>query len=84
MTLGNSLRKIKSYFLGNREIMKSSRSGYRIWSESFDNEKDNLMLTYDEIILNKILTPSLLQGKSILDFGCGTGRNWHELLKYNQ
>jgi ubiquinone/menaquinone biosynthesis C-methylase UbiE len=84
MILSNRLFKIKSFF-GKRtsEIIRTPKEGYKIWSESYDDEKDNLMLTYDEIILKTLLSKIDLSGKTILDYGCGTGRNWFELLKHD-
>lgn len=84
MILGNQLNKIKSFLgKGSSEIVATPQEGYRIWAESYDDEKDNLLLSYDEIILKKLLSLTSLSGKTILDYGCGTGRNWFGLLKHD-
>jgi ubiquinone/menaquinone biosynthesis C-methylase UbiE len=83
MILNNSLNKLKSFLgKGNVEITRNAKEGYRIWANSYDDEKDNLMLIYDEVILKQLLSNIDLSGKIILDYGCGTGRNWPELQKY--
>lgn len=75
MKLKNFLR-IRSK-LNNKELV-SPKEGYKIWAEIYDDEENNLMLQYDEIILDKLIEPLNLKGKTILDFGCGTGRNWNK------
>ncbi len=84
MTLSTKLNSIKSVLTaGKSEIIKTSKEGYKIWAESYDDEKDNLMLYYDEIIFSKLLNMTNCYAKTILDFGCGTGRNWHELVLHH-
>lgn len=84
MTLSNSLNIFKSFFQKEKaENSRNAQEGYRIWANSYDDEKDNLMLTYDELILKQLLSHIELSGKIILDYGCGTGRNWSELQKYH-
>jgi ubiquinone/menaquinone biosynthesis C-methylase UbiE len=41
------------------------------------------MLYYDKIILSSLIYKINLKEKVILDYGCGTGRNWPDLLKYS-
>jgi ubiquinone/menaquinone biosynthesis C-methylase UbiE len=84
MIFDNKLRAIKSIITGgNRNISRAPREAYKIWAECYDDEQDNLILFYDEIILKKLLEMTHLSGKTILDFGSGTGRNWNELLKHH-
>jgi len=69
----------------NSRFYTSSIKAYKRWSENYDGEtdNDNLMLTYDNLILKSLLSATDLRDKGILDYGCGTGRNWTELQKYN-
>lgn len=78
------MKTIKSFFsAGKRPIILESREAYKLWSQSYDDEKNNLILYYDEIILKKLLFEINLNGKTLLDFGSGTGRNWKEYSNYN-
>jgi ubiquinone/menaquinone biosynthesis C-methylase UbiE len=84
MIFGNKFRIIKSFFLGKKkEVLRNSKDAYKIWADCYDEEKDNLMLYYDEIILKNLLEQVHLKEKTVLDFGSGTGRNWYEFLKYH-
>jgi len=65
----------------NRRKIYSPVNAYNIWADTYDKEKDNLMLFYDNIILSKLTSQIELKGKVILDYGCGTGRNWSLFLK---
>ncbi len=79
-------KKLNSVFnlnsLPSSKNLLSPVEAYRIWSESYDSEKDNLMLYYDDIILRKLIYETNLKSKVILDYGCGTGRHWKEFLKF--
>ena len=59
------------------------RKAYNIWAETYDSENDNLVFKLDEGILISLLEKINLNGKSILDYGCGTGRNWERLLSFH-
>ena len=64
-------------------IIKSPENAYNIWAKNYDNEKDNLILHYDNIILKELISKIHLKDKIIFDYGCGTGRNWPLLLDKN-
>ncbi len=79
------LGKIKKFLLN---LLKTNQdldplTAYEQWAEDYDNENGNLMLHFDRILFKEFLSGSHLQEKVVLDFGCGTGRNWNELLKEN-
>jgi ubiquinone/menaquinone biosynthesis C-methylase UbiE len=58
----------------------SSLEGYRLWSETYDEETNNVVIAIEEEILGRLLPPASLAGKVVLDIGCGTGRHWQQLL----
>jgi len=80
---GKLKRLISSTVKFSSKKTYSAADAYRIWADTYDLEQDNLMLYYDKIILNELISQIKLKGKVILDYGCGTGRNWEYLLKYN-
>ncbi|HEY4029919.1 MAG TPA: class I SAM-dependent methyltransferase [Caulobacteraceae bacterium] len=51
----------------------SAREGYRLWAPSY---ADETAISFLEIELAAALTPPL-EGKRLLDAGCGTGRRLH-------
>ena len=73
------LRKIKIL----SKNIQSPETAYNIWAENYDNEQNNLMLFYDNIIVQQLIYKINLKEKVILDYGCGTGRNWNSILKFN-
>jgi ubiquinone/menaquinone biosynthesis C-methylase UbiE len=80
------LKKIKSFIPGHIKSIQHNiqppEKAYNIWAENYDNEQNNLMLYYDNIILTDLIYKINLKHKVILDYGCGTGRNWGNLLKF--
>jgi ubiquinone/menaquinone biosynthesis C-methylase UbiE len=69
------LDKLKRFFLRDT----ASDKAYNKWSEEYDDQPDNLMLALDEEIIGKMLEDISLEGKTIADIGCGTGRHWEKL-----
>ena len=59
------------------------RKAYDIWSETYDTESDNLVFKLEEEILDSLFKKTDLSGKLVLDYGCGTGRNWERLLSFH-
>ena len=55
-------------------------AGYDLWSSTYDSEKDNLLVALDERVFAAMLPRVPLQGKRVVDIGCGTGRHWGTLL----
>jgi ubiquinone/menaquinone biosynthesis C-methylase UbiE len=53
---------------------------YDLWSSTYDDQSDNLLLFLDEDIVAVLLEPVSLRQKTIVDVGCGTGRHWGKLL----
>lgn len=83
----NIFKKIKKtfshFYKSKKNIIKTPEDAYNIWAEIYDNEQDNLVLHYDNIILNELISKIHLKDKIIFDYGCGTGRNWPLLLDKN-
>jgi len=81
MNMSNYIKKILFGFNKKRKnIINSSEDAYNKWAEFYDNEQDNLVLHYDNIILKELLSKMQLKNKIIFDYGCGTGRIWPLLL----
>jgi ubiquinone/menaquinone biosynthesis C-methylase UbiE len=75
--------KIKKRLLHNSEserIDVSPAGGYDLWSATYDDEPWNLMVALDEEIFGRLIQDIPLNGKVIVDVGCGTGRHWKRLL----
>lgn len=58
---------------------KEPAEAYDIWSSSYDEQPDNLMLYLDRILFTNFLHSVSLQHKIVLDYGCGTGRHWKSM-----
>lgn len=56
-------------------------TAYDLWSEKYDQQPDNLMLTLDEEIFSDLMKGLNLQDKIIVDIGCGTGRHWKKIFQ---
>ncbi len=56
---------------------------YDLWAKEYDSEEDNLVFFFENEILNNLLEKINLNGTMILDYGCGTGRNWERLFLHN-
>jgi ubiquinone/menaquinone biosynthesis C-methylase UbiE len=60
-------------------LQKEPTEGYDLWSENYDSQPGNLMLDFDEEVFTSLLDKVDLQGKSVADIGCGTGRHWSKI-----
>ena len=54
---------------------------YDSWSATYDKEPENLLLYLDEQLMKSLLSSVPLEGKVVVDVGCGTGRHWPRLLE---
>src|ERR1700677_3074085 len=73
------INTIKQLFHPVRRPESEPAAAYDIWSLSYDNQPDNLMLELDRTLCQELLTALPLTGKTIVDIGCGTGRHWPPL-----
>jgi ubiquinone/menaquinone biosynthesis C-methylase UbiE len=55
---------------------------YDCWSDTYDSQPDNAVLALESRAFTKLLSHIPLNGKTIIDIGCGTGRHWPEILSY--
>jgi len=72
------LENLKS-FVKHRNY-SPAESAYDLWAESYDLEKNNLMMHYDDIIFNQLISHILFKNKTIVDFGSGTGRHIPDIM----
>ncbi len=72
------LHRIKNIF-GTHQPIPSSIA-YDKWSRQYDDQPGNLVLDLDEEIFSSLLTPVKLEGMTIADVGCGTGRHWEKII----
>jgi ubiquinone/menaquinone biosynthesis C-methylase UbiE len=58
----------------------AAASAYDLWSASYDEEPDNLLVLLDEGLFEGLLRRVEVRGKRVVDVGCGTGRHWSKIL----
>jgi ubiquinone/menaquinone biosynthesis C-methylase UbiE len=73
-TIKSLLRKLKY-----RSSEMVPKEAYDVWSESYDEQPGNLMLDLDDQIFSELIEFIDLNDKTVVDFGCGTGRHWPKL-----
>ena len=76
------VKEMKRYFLAGFAAKTETEvvQAYDMWSATYDDQPDNLMLALDEEIFSKLLDNVMLEGKTVADIGCGTGRHWQKLI----
>jgi ubiquinone/menaquinone biosynthesis C-methylase UbiE len=57
-----------------------SVAGYNLWSLTYDDQDDNVLLALDESLFEGLLSRVQVRGKRVVDVGCGTGRHWGRIL----
>ena len=53
---------------------------FDLWSIAYDEQVTNPLLLIDDDLVDRLLANVPLEGKVIVDVGCGTGRLWPRLL----
>jgi ubiquinone/menaquinone biosynthesis C-methylase UbiE len=65
-------------FIGH-DAAKPAREAYDTWAANYDTQPGNLMLDLDEAVFAELLDDISINGKSVADIGCGTGRHWKNI-----
>ncbi len=71
-------RYLSTHFFTHKETLPEK--AYDLWSASYDQQPDNLMLALDESIFSQLINNISIENTVILDIGCGTGRHWDTIL----
>jgi ubiquinone/menaquinone biosynthesis C-methylase UbiE len=53
---------------------------FDLWSATYDDQVTNPLLLLDDDLMGRLLANVPLDGKVIVDVGCGSGRSWPKLL----
>ena len=69
--------------LGLRVRETSPTKAYNLWASSYDAQPDNPILFLDDLLFKEMLATSTLEGRRVVDVGCGTGRHWEALTGKN-
>ena len=56
-------------------------AAYDLWAETYDENPPNLILRLEDSIFSRLLERIDLADRNVVDFGCGTGRHWGQILK---
>ena len=56
------------------------RDAYRLWSETYDAQADNVLLPLEADLFVGLAAQAPIEGGVVADVGCGTGRHWGWLL----
>lgn len=70
--------KLKQLLFPPKE--KEPGAAYDLWAAGYDNQPGNLMLDLDEVLFGNLLSRVPIEGKTVVDIGCGTGRHWRKIL----
>jgi ubiquinone/menaquinone biosynthesis C-methylase UbiE len=77
--IGNVINRLmKRRNAGGREM--TAAEGYDLWAATYDGQPDNAVLALESRLFSELLERVDVQGKTVLDIGCGTGRHWAEIL----
>jgi ubiquinone/menaquinone biosynthesis C-methylase UbiE len=78
------LANISNYFRRIKPVMPQPPDvAYNIWAKEYDSQPDNLMLQLDEELMGYFFSKLNIEGKVVIDIGCGTGRHWQKLYDQN-
>lgn len=73
------INALKQLFRPDAQPESDPAEAYDIWSETYDNQPDNLILALDRALCQQLLAAIPVTGRTIVDVGCGTGRHWPAL-----
>src|SRR4029077_8140740 len=58
----------------------SPLEGYNRWAATYDELRDNVVFALESPLFSEMLALVPIEGNSVVDMGCGTGRHWPEIL----
>src|SRR4051812_20167482 len=71
-------------FAGRRKLKPvTPREGYDQWASTYDSQPENAVLALETRLFDTLLAGLSIEGKSVADIGCGTGRHWSAILSRN-
>ena len=73
------LRRIGRLF-GSRLLRVAPVKAYDRWAATYDSQPDNVVLALESSLFTELLARVDIEGKIVLDIGCGTGRHWPDIL----
>lgn len=71
------MHRLKNLLFPQRET--DPEKAYDLWAAGYDDQPGNLVLDMDEALFSSFIKTVSLEGKTIADIGCGTGRHWQQL-----
>lgn len=80
--MSNQIKSIKQIRNILRRPVKASKA-YDLWAQNYENEDENLIFELENKILEKLTIDIKINEKVVLDYGCGTGRNWLKIISEN-
>jgi ubiquinone/menaquinone biosynthesis C-methylase UbiE len=70
--------------IGRRFGMALSRlrpaEAYNCWAATYDTQPNNVVFALESPLFTELLGRMQIEGKAVLDVGCGTGRHWAEII----
>jgi ubiquinone/menaquinone biosynthesis C-methylase UbiE len=78
---GSFYRRLGALFAPRRAAPRlTPRQAYKRWSETYDDQPDNVFLALEDDLFQVLLYDLQVEGRVVVDVGCGTGRHWDRLL----
>jgi len=74
-------KRLRDLILG-KKVMDAS-CAYDLWSVTYDKQTNNPIMFLDDILFNEMISNIKFGNKTVVDIGCGTGRQWELLLAKN-
>jgi ubiquinone/menaquinone biosynthesis C-methylase UbiE len=72
-------RGLKALLPWRRSARLAPRDAYRLWSTTYDQQPDNVVLRVESALFSDLLARNPIEDLDVLDVGCGTGRHWATL-----